>query len=121
MSIRDRFKNSIAKDFLRVTDGLEEITYTSVATAGNTEITGIKSLRREVTKKDLELNPIFTGQDTTVFNIAVTDVADPDTGNLIAAKQNDKITEADNTVWVVKSVQKQTLNSRYRLICMKSR
>jgi hypothetical protein len=105
----------LADDFL-VVDNLEDVTYFVKTSDGATPYpTGVDvaDVLRRATDKSLLANDKSLARGSTVFHMWTANLGD------ITPKVNDRVEDADTTTWTVKTVELQTLGTRYKLTCAK--
>lgn len=101
----------IASDWQFI-DGIETVSVTPQSPPANA-VTGVKALRRDLSRTDRLANAGIEPDDT-VFHVWVATM-----GVATDLQRGWLITQADGKVWTVQTASLETLGTRWRCVCRK--
>lgn len=111
------FADDILDDFT-IFDGLETVTLTPQNAAG-TPVTGVQALRRALNTRTISMFSDVAIEPTDVPIILFVGNADNVSLAGTVPKGGDKLTDAADVNWTIKSVAQQTMQSRHTCLCKK--
>lgn len=94
----------------RLQTGMEVLDY--VDPSNNTITTTVRALRRALSQRDLSYSDVVVKATDIVFHIKIDDMAG------IRPQRGFQLVDQLERVYSIKVVQVQTIENRYRLICM---